>query len=81
MGLFNKKAAAVSYEMKVEGMRCPHCAARVVKALTALPGVTADADVESKTVVITAPETLAADKLTAAVDATGDFHAVSIERK
>ena len=27
-------------ELKIEGMMCPHCEARVKKALEALPGVT-----------------------------------------
>ncbi len=39
--------------MTIEGMMCKHCAARVEKALNALPGVTAAVDLAAKTAAVT----------------------------
>ena len=39
--------------MTIEGMMCKHCAARVEKALNALPGVTAAVDRAAKTAAVT----------------------------
>ncbi len=39
--------------MNIQGMMCPHCVAHVNKALTAIPGVTADVQLENKCAVIT----------------------------
>lgn len=40
--------------LKVEGMMCPHCKARVEKACRAVPGtVSAVADLEKKCVTVT----------------------------
>ncbi len=39
--------------MNIQGMMCPHCVAHVNKALTAIPGVTADVQLENKRAVIT----------------------------
>ena len=39
--------------IKVEGMMCPHCVAHVHKALTAIPGVTADVQLANNCAVIT----------------------------
>ena len=36
-------------KMKIEGMTCGHCVARVEKALNAIDGVSAKVDLESKT--------------------------------
>lgn len=41
-------------ELKIEGMMCPHCSARVEKALLAIPGVeSVTISLENKTAVIT----------------------------
>ncbi|MBQ9819882.1 MAG: heavy-metal-associated domain-containing protein, partial [Bacteroidales bacterium] len=40
-------------EIKIEGMMCEHCAARVKKALEKLPGVAAEVSLEAKNAVIT----------------------------
>ena len=37
----------------IEGMMCQHCVAHVTKALSALPGVTAEVDLDSKSAVVT----------------------------
>lgn len=39
--------------LTIEGMMCAHCVAHVEKALSALPGVTASVDLDSKTAVVT----------------------------
>ena len=39
--------------MKIEGMACGHCSARVEKALNAIDGVSATVDLEAKTASIT----------------------------
>ena len=39
--------------IRIEGMMCIHCAARVEKALSALPGVEVKVDLESKTATVT----------------------------
>ena len=39
--------------MNIQGMMCPHCVAHVKKALTAIPGVEADVQLDNKCAVIT----------------------------
>ena len=38
--------------IKIGGMSCAHCAARVEKALNALPGITAKVDLAAKSATI-----------------------------
>ena len=58
--------------VKIEGMICPRCAARVKKALEALEGVTeAAVSHESGTAVITANRDIAADTLKDTVQNAG----------
>lgn len=59
----------------IEGMMCQHCVAHVTKALTALPGVTAQVDLDSKTATVTGSADDAA--LKAAVEEAG-YQVVSI---
>ena len=40
-------------KVMIEGMMCQHCVAHVTKALSALPGVTVQVDLDSKSAVIT----------------------------
>ena len=65
--------------MKIEGMMCPHCEARVKKALEALDGVAA-AEVShvAGTAVVTLSATLADDVLKNAVEAQ-DYQVLGIE--
>ena len=67
-----KEEPAMTKTLKVEGMMCPHCEARVKKALEALPGVeSAVASHEAGTAVVTLSAELDAAALKAAVEAQG----------
>ena len=56
--------------LKVEGMMCGHCEARVKKAVEALDGVTeAVASHESGTVVVKMSKDVATDAIKAAIEA------------
>ena len=58
--------------LKVEGMMCMHCEARVKKALEAIPGVeNAVADHTAGTVAVTLNGAVADETLRAAVEAQG----------
>ena len=57
--------------MTIEGMMCVHCKANVEKALGAIPGVTAQVDLEAGTAAVTCPETVTDAALTAAVTDAG----------
>lgn len=59
----------------IEGMMCQHCAAHVTKALSALPGVTAQVDLDSKTATVTG--SAGDEALKAAVEEAG-YQVVSI---
>ena len=65
--------------MKIEGMSCGHCEARVKKALEALPGVTeAVADHEACKATVTMTEAVADDVLRKAVE-DQDYKVLGIE--
>ncbi|MBR2698571.1 MAG: cation transporter [Clostridia bacterium] len=65
--------------LKVEGMMCSHCEARVKKALEAVPGVeSAVADHNSGTAVVTLSAPVADDALRAAVEAQ-DYEVLGVE--
>ena len=71
------------YEMtktlKIEGMMCEHCEARVRKALEAVDGVeSAKADRNTKTAVVTLSREVADDVLAAAVTAQ-DYEVLGVE--
>ena len=64
--------------LKVEGMMCMHCEARVKKALEAVPGVeSAVADHTAGTAVVTLRESVADDLLREAVEAQ-DYRVLGI---
>ena len=63
-------------EMKIEGMMCEKCAARVKKALEKLPGVSAEVSHEKKNAVVSGA-VLDDAALTAAVTGAG-YTVVSI---
>lgn len=63
--------------MIVDGMTCPHCSARVEKALNALDGVEAHVDLTSKTAAITLTKEVSDDVLVKAVT-DADYTVVSI---
>ena len=64
--------------MKIEGMMCGHCEARVKKCLEALPGVTeAAVSHEAGTAVVTMSQPVADDVLKKAVE-DQDYKVISI---
>ena len=65
--------------MKIEGMMCGHCEARVKKTLEAIAGVeSAAVSHENGTAVVTLKEVLADDVLKNAVEAQG-YKVVSVQ--
>lgn len=69
----------VNYTMKINGMSCTHCSARVKTALESLRGVSADVSLEEKVARIKCPASTAAETLEKAVTDVG-FAVVSTER-
>ena len=49
----NEEELTMKKTLSIEGMMCAHCAARVEKALNALPGVTAAVDLAGSSAVVT----------------------------
>ena len=68
----SKEETTMQTTLKVEGMMCPHCEARVKKALETVPGVeTAAVSHEKGTAVVTLREPVADELLRAAVEEQG----------
>ena len=63
--------------MMINGMTCPHCSARVEKALNAIDGVEAKVDLEHKKATITLSKDIADDILIKAVT-DADYEVVSL---
>ena len=73
-----KEETVMTRTLKVEGMMCMHCEARVKKALEAVPGVeSAVADHTAGTAVVTLRESVADDLLREAVEAQ-DYRVLGI---
>ena len=51
--IIKQEETAMTKTMNIQGMMCPHCVAHVKKALTAIPGVEADVQLDNKCAVIT----------------------------
>jgi heavy metal translocating P-type ATPase len=51
--VMEQEETTVTKTMNIQGMMCPHCVAHVHKALTAIPGVTADVQLANNCAVIT----------------------------
>ncbi len=64
--------------MKIEGMMCGHCEARVKKALEAVEGVTAEVSHETGTAVVTSAAEISDSVLREAVE-TQDYKVLSID--
>lgn len=65
--------------VKIEGMSCSHCTARVAAALMGLDGVeNAEMSLENKTAVLTLSKDVSDDVIRETVDDTG-FDVVGIE--
>jgi len=74
-----KEEASMKKTLKVEGMMCLHCEARVKKALEAIDGVTeATASHESGTAVVTLSKDVSNEALKAAVEAQ-DYRVLGVE--
>lgn len=74
-----KEEKAMTKTLKVEGMMCMHCEARVKKALEAVPGVTgAVADHNKGTAVVTLSAPVEDEVLRAAVEAQ-DYQVLGVE--
>ena len=52
-----KGAFQMEKKIMIEGMMCQHCVAHVTKALTSLPGETANVDLEGKCATVSGPAT------------------------
>ena len=75
----NKEEMTMKKTLKVEGMMCMHCEARVKKALEAVPGVeSAVADHDAGTAVVTLSAPVEDDVLRAAVEAQ-DYKVLGVE--
>ena len=67
-----KEKKKMEVTMKIEGMMCPHCEARVKKCLEALRGVeSAEASHEKGTVVVKLSKNVSEAKLKSAIEAQG----------
>ena len=64
--------------IKIEGMTCEHCKARVEKALNAIEGVSAVVNLEKKEAAVTISGTSDNVALKSAVEAAG-YDVISIE--
>lgn len=69
----------VNYTIKIEGMSCTHCSARVKTALESLRGVSAEVSLEEKLARVKCPASTTAETLAKAVTDVG-FTVVSTER-
>ena len=77
-GKANKEVKTMTKTMKIEGMMCGHCEARVKKVLEALAGVSqAEVSHEAGTAVVTMSQDVADDVLKKAVE-DQDYKVVSI---
>ena len=75
----HKEANNMEKTMKIGGMMCVHCEARVKKCLEALPGVTeAKVSHEAGTAVVSLSQEVSADTLKAAVEAQ-DYKVLSVQ--
>ena len=57
--------------MTIEGMMCMHCKAHVEKALNAIPGVTAQVDLEAGKATVDCPAAVTPEDLAKAVTDAG----------
>ena len=64
--------------MKIEGMMCMHCSARVESVLNAIEGVSAKVDLEKKCAVVTLSAEVSDDVLRKAVTDAG-YEVVAID--
>ena len=68
----------ITRALKIEGMSCTHCSARVEKALNAIEGVEAAVDLASGTARVVSPAGISKEAILAAVEEAG-YQVISIE--
>lgn len=73
-----KEEQTMKKTMKIEGMMCGHCEARVKKVLEAIEGVSAEVSHENGTAIVTSEVPVSDETLRAAVEAQ-DYKVLSIE--
>jgi P-type Cu+ transporter len=61
----------LSTELTIGGMTCGHCVGHVETALTELPGVSAEVNLDAGTATVTHPSALAVQSLLDAVEEAG----------
>ncbi|NLM50411.1 MAG: heavy-metal-associated domain-containing protein [Clostridiaceae bacterium] len=66
--------------LKIEGMTCGHCKARVEKALNEIPGVSAKVNLAKKEAVLKIDEGISDQRLIDAVQEAG-YKVLSVEEK
>lgn len=64
--------------MKIEGMMCPHCVARVTDVLNKIEGVTAEVNLDDKAAYVSIEEGVTDEILTNAVTDAG-YTVISIK--
>lgn len=74
----NKGETTMTKTVKIEGMMCGHCQAHVEKALNALPGATAQVDLEGGTATVTSASPISDDAIKQAVTDAG-YTPVSVQ--
>jgi len=71
MDMLFGKTKKVTTTLKVSGMACGHCAARVEQAIAAIKGASGKVDLDAATVTVEAPEKVTREQLAAAIEAAG----------
>ena len=77
--IIEKEEKTMTVTMKIEGMMCPHCEARVRDTLSAIPGViSADVSHSEDRATLVVEDSLSTDVLTSAVEGAG-YKVISVE--
>ena len=77
--IIEKEEITMTVTMKIEGMMCPHCEARVRDTLSAIPGViSADVSHSEDRATLVIEDSLSTDVLTSAVEGAG-YKVISVE--
>ena len=77
--LEKKEEKNMTVTMKIQGMMCPHCEARVRDTLSAIPGViSADVSHSEDRATLVIEDGLSTDVLTSAVEGAG-YKVISVE--
>lgn len=77
--IIEKEEKTMTVTMKIEGMMCPHCEARVRNTLSAIPGViSADVSHSEDRATLVIEDSLSTDVLTSAVEGAG-YKVISVE--